>query len=244
MSSRDIKQVSGIIVQARMGSTRLPGKVMMELIDGETVLGYLLSRLSTCKYADKIIVATTTNPQDNILETWLQENNYQYYRGSEVDCLDRFYRAASKFDIDVIVRITSDCPLIDPQIVDDMISSYITNINYIDYLSNRQYTNFPEGTDIEIFRYDILHDAAKFASIQREREHINYYFLDRGDQYRIRYYNHDLGMDYSRFKLSIDTQSDLDYVRNLFNSSNLPVNFNFEQLIETLNCTLGGNSGK
>ncbi|MCX5816457.1 MAG: glycosyltransferase family protein [Proteobacteria bacterium] len=241
MSAQDIKQVSGIIVQARMGSTRLPGKVMMELIDGKSVLGYLLDRLSACKYAHKIIVATTINPQDDILEQWLQDNGYLYYRGSEADCLDRFYQASRKFNLDVIVRITSDCPLIDPQIVDDMISYYIANKDYIDYLSNRQHTNFPEGMDIEILSYKILHEAAQFASLQREKEHINYYFLQRDDQYRIRYYNHGLGMDYSRFKLSIDTRSDLDYIRTLFHDWSLPFGFNLKQLIEKLNCTFGEN---
>jgi spore coat polysaccharide biosynthesis protein SpsF len=217
-----------------MGSSRLPGKVLKELTAGRTVLGYLLERLSNCRQADKILVATTTNPGDDILVEWLEERKYPYYRGSENDCLDRFYRAGKQFDIDATVRITSDCPLVIPAVVDEMITYYVNNRTQIDYLSNRQYTNFPEGLDVEIFSQELVKEAADNAFLQEEREHINYYFLKRDSRYRIRYYNHNLGYDYSCFKLSIDTQSDLDNCKTFFEKKQLPLDFSLHELIKVL----------
>ncbi|MBM4053440.1 MAG: acylneuraminate cytidylyltransferase [Planctomycetes bacterium] len=234
MSSNVTNPRVAIIVQARMGSTRFPGKILKEIVGAETVLGYLLKRLSSSKHANKIIVATTTNPKDNVLESWLKKNGYLFYRGNEDDCLDRFYQICAYYNVDIAVRITSDCPLVVPEVVDDMIFYYLNNYHEIDYLSNRQYTNFPEGIDVEIFSTKILTEAAENAVLKKEREHINYYFLNRDTQYRVRYYNHNLGFDYSRFKLSIDTYEDIERVRSLFKEKGLPLDFSLLQLIGVL----------
>jgi len=228
------KPCVGIVVQARMGSTRLPHKVLMDLTDGECILGYILRRLSACHSADKVIVATTDNTKDDVLETFLQKNDYEYFRGSEPDCLDRFNKTAKKFGLDIIVRITADCPLIIPEVVDDMIDYYQKNRNYVDYLSNRQYTNFPEGLDTEVFNRKMLEDATINADLADEREHINYYFLRRENKYRIRYFNHNYRHDYSRFKLSVDTIENYTRIVSLFNEKGLPVNFKFMDLIKLL----------
>ncbi|GAX62911.1 spore coat polysaccharide biosynthesis protein F [Candidatus Scalindua japonica] len=217
-----------------MGSTRLPKKVLMEVVEGYSILGYLLKRLSSGKQADKIIVATTTNNKDDELEEWVKDSGYHYFRGSEADCLDRFYQVIERYGIDIVVRITSDCPLIIPEVVDEMIKYYLNNSTKIDYLSNRQFTNFPEGMDVEIFSREILEDAARNAAKQKEREHINYFFLDRPSQYRIRYYNHNLGVDYSRFKLSVDTHQELEQIRSFFKEKGLPFQFTFKELINVL----------
>ncbi|GAA5262988.1 cytidylyltransferase domain-containing protein [Methanocalculus sp. MC3] len=229
-----LKPCVGIIIQARMGSTRLPNKVLMDLTTQDCILGYLLRRLSTCNSAHKIIVATTDNPKDDVIEMYLKNNNYLYFRGSEPDCLDRFYKTALKYKLDIIVRITADCPLIIPEIVDNMIDYYLNNVVHIDYLSNRQYTNFPEGLDIEIFNLNMLEDAVLNAKSADEREHINYYFLRRSDKYRVRYYNQNYGMDYSRFKLSIDTIQDYERIRALFVEKSLNINFSFLDLMNLL----------
>lgn len=230
MSKPDV----GIIVQARLGSTRLPKKVLLDLTDGKCILEYLLERLITCKLADKVIVATTKNPNDDLLANRLEKKGYLYFRGSEPDCLDRFYKTAKAFGLDIIVRITSDCPLIVPEIIDEMIVYYLENEKYLDYLSNRQFTNFPEGLDIEIFNIHMLKEAIMDADSADEREHINYYFLKRDNQYRIRYYNHNYGYDYSRFKLSIDTINDYNMIFSLFNEKGLPEDFKFTELISVL----------
>ena len=234
MSSSGTKPSIGIIVQARLGSTRLPGKIFKELIAGETVLSYLLGRLSACQSADKVIVATTTSSKDDSLARWLKNNGYRFYRGSETDCLDRLHCACEQFAVDIAVRITSDCAFVVPENVDEMIRYYIGNRFEIDYLSNRINTNFPEGLDVEIFTSEMLKHAAAHATLMKEREHINYFFLDRAETYKVRYFNHDLGLDYARFKLSIDTRQDLDQARLLFSEYGLPMHFSFNELTRVL----------
>ena len=229
----DKKKVA-VIVQARIGSSRLPGKVLMELVNGQSVLEFLLLRLSKCKYVDNVIVATTTNPKDDVLANWLKEKGVCFFRGSEDNCLERYLGALAQFPADIIVRITSDCPLIAPDVIDDMVAYYLNNRNEIDYLSNRAFTNFPEGLDTEILTLKMLKDAGKNATLQEEREHINYFFLNRPSQYRIRYYNHSLGCDYSRFKLSIDTVENLENARRLFSDKKLQTGFCFNELIKAL----------
>jgi spore coat polysaccharide biosynthesis protein SpsF len=223
----------GAIIQARMGSTRFPGKIHKVLIKGFTVLSYLLMRLSKCRMLDVVIVATTDNHGDDGLAAWLKEKNIPFFRGAEEDCLERIYLTCKKFKVDIVVRITSDCPLVVPEIVDKMLEYYFTNREHLDYLSNREYTNYPNGVDVEIFTFTHLEEAALNSKKLREREHINYYFLDRPEKFKIRYYNHCLGHDYSRFHLSIDTTSDLEYVNRLF-SSGLPENFSFKELADVL----------
>jgi len=235
MFSKGTKKEVAVIVQARMGSTRLAGKVLMELMDGNTVLGFFLKRLSECKRLDKVIVATTTNSKDDILEKWLVDNNYSFFRGSEDNCIQRYQEAAKKFDVDIIVRVTSDCPLVVPEVIDEMVKYYLDHSQSIDYLSNRQFTNFPEGLDVEIFTFKMLTEARKNAALKEEFEHINNFFLNRPSEYRIRYYNHNKGSDYSRFKLSVDTLEDLDGLRGLFSKRHLAEDFSFDELIERLN---------
>jgi len=233
MFLKDIKRKVAIIVQARMGSSRLPGKVLKKLTSEYSVLGYLLKRLSKCKKADKVIVAISTNSKDDVLEAWLKQIGYSFFRGSEEDCIGRYYGAAKKFEADIIVRITSDCPLVVPHIVDEMIEHYIDS-GKIDYFSNRQFTNFPEGLDTEIFTFKMLEDAENNAILKDEREHVNNYFLNRPAQYDIVYYNHNIEGDYSNFKLSIDTAEDLERARKFFAENNLPLEFSFKDLIEIL----------
>jgi spore coat polysaccharide biosynthesis protein SpsF len=228
------KPCVGIVVQARLGSTRLPKKVLLDLTNGKCVLEYLLERLDTCHSADKVIVATTENLNDDFLVGLLKKGGHSFFRGSEPDCLDRFYNTAKKYGLNIIVRITSDCPLIIPEVIDDMIEYYLRNTKHLDYLSNRQFTNYPEGLDAEIFSMHMLEEAAMYADAPDEREHINYYFLRRDNKYRIRYYNHNYGYDYSRFKLSIDTINDYKRIFSFFNEKGLPENFNLPELITVL----------
>jgi len=234
MSSRGTKKKVAIIVQARMASTRLPGKVLMDLTGKDTVLGYLLKRLLQCSRADKIIVAVTTNKKDDVLEKWLKENKYLFFRGSEDNCAQRYYEAAKKTGTDIIIRITSDCPLVVPEVVDEMIKYYLDNFRTIDYLSNRQFTDFPEGLDTEIFTFKMLAEACQNAVSKDEFEHINNYFLNRPSKYRIGYYNHNKGGDYSGFKLSVDTSEELLKLRSLFSKKQLPENFSLDELIKRI----------
>jgi len=234
MGSSASEQRAGIIVQARLGSTRLPGKVLAELLPGVTVLGLLLERLARCRQARCLVVATSREPSDDRLADWLRQRGIAFFRGSESDCLERCHQAATLAGMDPVVRITADCPLVVPEVVDAMIAYYQANRDALDYLSNRQYTDFPEGLDVEVFSLALLEEAANCAIAARDREHINYYFLERDRRFRIRYFNHGLGRDLSRFKLSIDTAQDLAHIRGLLTAQGLGRDFSLARLAAAL----------
>ncbi|HNX82018.1 MAG TPA: glycosyltransferase family protein [Candidatus Omnitrophota bacterium] len=234
MSSNDTKNNIGIIVQARLGSTRFPGKIMQPFTENETVLSFLLKRLLKSRKADTVIVATTRTTTDDALAEWLTNNNYLHIRGSENNCLERFYQTAAAFNLDTVVRITSDCPLVIPHVIDEMLEYYASHKQSVDYLSNRQHTNFPEGLDVEIFSRALLNDAHKEAWESADLEHINYFFLRRPETYKIQYYNHDCKGTFSHYKLSIDTPEDLRRLKDLFLIKRLPPDFSLKQLLDAL----------
>jgi spore coat polysaccharide biosynthesis protein SpsF (cytidylyltransferase family) len=158
-----------LITQARTGSTRLPGKVLME-INQMPLLKIHLDRLKKSKNVDKIIVATTDNIEDNIIENLVTKWGYEIFRGSETDVLDRFYQAVKNIKPLWIVRVTSDCPLIDPKLVDDVVA-YAQN-NNIDYCSNTLIENYPDGQDVEVFKFSVLEYVWKIAVKKSDREHV------------------------------------------------------------------------
>ena len=139
----------GCIIQARIGSTRLPGKTLMKLNEHFSTLDFVINQLSFSKLIEKTIIATTTLEQDDVIEKYCRKLNIPCFRGNSDDVLDRYYKCANFFKINHILRITSDCPLIDPEIVDKIIMKYQSG-NY-DYFTNTLTRTFPVGTDAEIF---------------------------------------------------------------------------------------------
>jgi len=228
------KPVTGAVVQARTCSTRLPGKVLLPLLDGLTVLQYLHGRLSRCANLDKVVIATTNKPCDDRLAGHAAAMGALVTRGDENDCLQRTLQAVREHGIDVVARVTSDCPLVLPGVLDAMLGYYLANRDRLDYLSNREFTDFPEGVDVEVFGSWMLEEAQAGTQSPRDREHINYFFLDRPQRYRIRYYNHATGRDFSRFKLSIDTEDDLRQGRRLFEVHGLRPDFGMADLFAAL----------
>lgn len=158
------------IVQARMTSTRLPGKVLKE-VRGKPLLSYLIERLRRVNNIEKIIIATTNNKEDDPIVELCKKEFVSYFRGSEDDVLDRYYQTAKKFGVDHVVRITSDCPLIDPQICDRVIGIYINSD--IDYVHTG--LTFAEGVDCEVLSFRALQKAWHEANLKSEREHITLY---------------------------------------------------------------------
>ena len=158
-----------LITQARTGSTRLPGKILME-VNQTPLLKIHLDRLKKSKNVDKIIVATTDNAEDNIIEKLATAWGYEVFRGSENDVLDRFYQSVRNINPLWVVRVTSDCPLIDPELVDDVIA-FAQNNNF-DYCSNTLVENFPDGQDVEVFKFSALEYAWKNAVKNSDREHV------------------------------------------------------------------------
>jgi glutamate-1-semialdehyde 2,1-aminomutase len=150
-----------IIIQARMGSTRLPGKVMKKIV-GIPTIGIIYKRLKKSKEAEKVIVGTSNNKKNKTLIEYLKKIKATHFCGSENDVLDRFYKTATHYKAKIIVRITADCPLVDVNIVDDFIKKF--KVNKVDYLSNCEPWTYPDGLDVEVFSYALLKKAAKEAN--------------------------------------------------------------------------------
>ncbi|MCB1135294.1 MAG: glycosyltransferase family protein [Chlamydiia bacterium] len=172
-----------IIIQARMGSTRLPGKVLLPVL-GRPLLSYLIERLRRVKRADSIVIATSTEEADLALVDFAVQHQIPVFRGSENDVLSRYYDAAVANEADVIVRVTADCPVIDPAVIDAAIEAYQTH-PACDYLSNTQQRSYPRGMDVEVFSLQALREAHEMAVRWPEREHVTPFIYSRPDRYRI-----------------------------------------------------------
>lgn len=201
------------IIQARMGSTRLPAKVMMELC-GKTVLEHVIDRVKMAKEIDEIVIATTTLDRDDIIADEAVRCGVKYYRGSEDDVLSRYYEAAKENNADIVVRITSDCPLIDPVIVDDVVGFYkendydiITNAG-VD-LSQRTY---PRGLDTEVFSFGILEEAYNKAIEKYQREHVTPYIYENSSKV----YTYKNNTDYSEYRWTLDTPEDFELISKVY----------------------------
>ena len=191
----------GAIVQARMGSTRLPGKVMREAA-GKPLLGHLLERLSYCQHLQKTIVATTTSARDNVIEDFCCSLGVAVYRGSEHDVLDRYYQAAKALGITCIVRVTSDCPLIDPELVDEKIAFFMNKLDDYDLITNRHPLTYVDGLDFDLIPLQALDAAWKTARKPHQREHVVPFFWEYGmrvlnfEDTRRLFYSHRWTLDY------------------------------------------------
>jgi spore coat polysaccharide biosynthesis protein SpsF len=204
-----------IIVQARMTSTRLPGKVM-KIVCGKPLLEHLINRLRKVKYADQIVIATTVNDTDNIIVDLCKKLGTLYYRGSEEDVLGRYYEAAVEYGGEVIIRITSDCPVIDPEVVEYLINCFTNNIEKYDYVSNTLERSYPKGMDAEIVSFKAIKEAHFNAYDPFDREHVTPFIKKRPQQFRL--YNILYKTDMSRCRWTVDTPEDLELISKIFES--------------------------
>lgn len=214
------------IVQARTGSTRLPGKVMCT-VGGIPLIGLLLMRLSKSVRIDQIVVATTTLASDQSLADYVSMLGYDVFRGSETDVLDRFYQAASKHNPDVLVRITGDCPLIDPDLVDQTIAAY--EEQSVDFLSNAHVPTYPDGLDTAVFSFASLERAHREATSQYDREHVATYIRNSGLFKLGRLFNL---VDYSGERWTVDEPADLKVVSNIFGFFYPRLDFSWMEVIK------------
>ncbi len=205
----------GAIIQARMGSTRLPGKVLMPLV-GKPVVQQVVERLAWSKTLDKIIVATSTNEIDDVLAAFLKKNGINFFRGDENDVLDRFYQCAKKFKLDVIIRITSDCPFVDAQLVDEIVNYFLMHKGKLDYAANVNPPTYPDGLDVEVFSFSALEKSWNEAKLQYQREHVTSFIRDNPQIFKIA--NITYKRDLSKVRLTLDTPEDLQVVSNIYNS--------------------------
>jgi len=206
------KKRVGIIVQARMSSTRLPGKVMKK-ISGKPMLEHIVERLLQVKKANKIIIATTVNKSDDKIVNLAQAMRVNYFRGNENDVLGRYYDAAKKFHLDVIVRITSDCPVIDPHLIETMLKDYLEG-KKIDCFSNALKRTYPRGLDVEIFSFQVLAQTEKEAKTKYQREHVTPYIYGHPEIFKVVQKKYD--KNYANYRLTVDTKEDLELIRKIY----------------------------
>ncbi|GAA4068767.1 glycosyltransferase family protein [Amphibacillus indicireducens] len=203
----------GAIIQARMGSTRLPEKVMKNL-QGKTVLEHVIERVRQSKLIDEIIIATTTHERDAVIESEALRCGVKAFRGSDDDVLSRYYYAAKENNLDVVVRITSDCPLIDSVVLDEIVKFYLENnydiaSNAGSDLSNRTY---PRGLDTEIFSFEVLENAFNNAKEKYQREHVTPYIYETSDSN----YYYKNSVDYSKYRWTLDTDEDFELISEVY----------------------------
>jgi spore coat polysaccharide biosynthesis protein SpsF len=206
--SKSMSETVGII-QARLGSTRLPGKVLRE-VNNKPLLQYMIERLENSKYLNKIVIATTTSTSDDELVEFAKRNGYLHYRGSEQDVLDRFYKAGIKYKADVIVRFCSDCPLIDPHYVDIVVKKFLENYNRISIVCNKMPFTFPDGFDVEVCSMATLDTIWKKASSEYEREHVFPYAYLNPNSFPI------INVEFEGHNLFHTHRFTLDYVEDFF----------------------------
>ena len=202
----------GCIIQARMGSTRLPGKVMLDVESNKTVLYFVIKQLQSCKLVDKIIVATTTLEDDKQIANFSKHLGVDSFRGSSDNVLDRYYQCAKEYSVSTIVRIPSDKPLIDPEIVDNVVSVFSNN-SY-DYITNfLPNPTFPSGTEVEVFSINALKKAWEKAKIPSEKEHVTPYFTNHEDEFKITHIENSKNL--SHLSWAVDRIEDLKLVRKI-----------------------------
>lgn len=203
------------IIQARMSSKRLPGKVLLK-INGRPMLSYMLERIVAAQNVDRVILVSSIDSSDDPIAELCAKEDVCCYRGSLNDVLDRYYQAAKKFSADIIVRLTGDCPLIDPQMIDSMIDVYMAG-NY-DYVANTIPPKWtvPEGMDVEIFSFQKLKQAWRNAKKPSEREHVTFYFWKNPELFSVLKYN--LKEDLSQYRLTVDYPEDFQVVKSILTS--------------------------
>ncbi|RKL68341.1 acylneuraminate cytidylyltransferase [Salipaludibacillus neizhouensis] len=219
------------IIQARMGSTRLPGKVLKK-INNKPLLEYQIERLKRSTYIDQLVIATTNKKSDDAIVEFCKSVGLSYFRGSEEDVLSRYYEAAKYFAAEVVVRITSDCPIIDPNVVDYVIATFKNN--EYDYVSNTLERSYPRGMDTEVFAINVLKKAYKDAYKPFEREHVTPYIYLNPEMFKL--YNLEYMTDQSSHRWTVDTKEDFILIEKILeNFKSLDNDFSMEDTLSFLN---------
>lgn len=195
------------IIQARMGSSRLPGKVLLPL-DAEHVLTHDIRRVRNAQSLDNVVIATSTGIADDAIEQFGVEHDVPVYRGSEANVQQRLFDAATEFNVETVVRITADCPLIDPKTIDTVVSR-LQDEN-ADYVSNTIQRTFPRGVDVEAFSYESFEHVVSESTTQSEREHVTPYYHEHSDEFHIQSIVSEDVFDASRFQNRTDLRLTLD----------------------------------
>ncbi|MGD0622022.1 MAG: glycosyltransferase family protein [Thermacetogeniaceae bacterium] len=201
-----------IIVQARMTSTRLPKKILLPVLN-KPLLEYQVERLRRVRLCDDLVIATTENKTDDPVVELCRMLQVPYFRGPEEDVLARYFGAALEFEADTVVRITSDCPLIDPEIIDKVIDAFNGHGDRFDYVSNSLKRTYPRGMDTEVLPFNVLKEAYVEAVAAEEREHVTPFIYLRPGRYRLGSVVNDV--DHANYRLTVDTREDFELIKLL-----------------------------
>ncbi len=204
------------VIQARMGSSRLPGKIMLPLV-GQPLLVRQLERVRAAERCGTIVVATTTKPEDDAIAELCRWHHVHCFRGHATDLLDRHYWAGRAFRADVVVKIPSDCPLIDPNVIDRVISAYLLSETAPDFVSNLHPATYPDGNDVEVMSMPALKTAWREAKHDYEREHTTPFFWDNPGRFRIHNVAWETGLNYAMsHRWTIDYPQDYEFIRAVY----------------------------
>jgi len=204
------------VIQARTSSNRLPNKIFLPLAN-KPLLYRMYERVAASKLKRTIVIATTTDKSDDKVEELCKEYQLNCYRGHQTDLLDRHYQAAKLFNADAVVKIPSDCPLIDTKVIDKVLDFYMKNPFSYDYVSNLHPATYPDGNDVEIFSMKALEDAWRNAKKDLEREHTTPYFWENPDKFRIENVTWESGLDYSMsHRFTIDYVEDYNFIKTVY----------------------------
>lgn len=205
------------IIQARMGSTRLPGKILMD-IDGISMLERVVERVGRAQTINQVVVATTQDEEDDQVANLCEQNDLNFVRGPNEDVLKRYVQAARKFGAEVVVRITADCPLMDPDVIDKTVANFLERIGEVDFGSNRGAgeirRTYPIGMDVEVFSREALERAGAEAHEPYQREHVTPYLYEQPGRFRT--VTIDSGGDFGQLRWTVDTAEDLEFVRQIY----------------------------
>lgn len=219
------------IIQAHMGSSRLPGKILMN-IAGQTMLERVVRRTQRCAGLDDIVIATSTLSIDDSIAAECGKMSVPVFRGSDSDVLDRFTKAAMAHAADICVRITSDCPLIDPEVSGFIIGRFFEASPPVDYASNKIPQSYPRGLDTEVFTRDALERAWRKAAHPYQRSHVTIYIYENPDQFRLLSITSDV--DRHDWRWTVDTQEDLEFVRKVYGRLGKDGNFSWHDVVALL----------
>ena len=205
-----------IIIQARRSSTRLEDKILLPLCDRELLLR-MVERVKASKFGKQVAIATTKNKNDDLIVNLCKSEKINYFRGDEYDVLDRHYHASLFFEASVIAKIPSDCPLIDPKIIDNVFEKFLRNYPDYDYVSNLHPPTYPDGNDVEVFKFSALESAWRNAKKYYEREHTTPYIWDNPSLFKIGNVEWESGLNYSMtHRFTIDYLEDYKFIKRVF----------------------------
>ncbi len=230
---RTIKKIP-LLLQARMGSSRLPEKILLPVLDKQ-LLKLTIERINQSKFVEEVILLIPDASTDDILESFAIDEKIKFFRGNEKNCLDRHYQAAKYFDIDVFAKTTSDCCLIDSRVIDEVIELYFSKSPDCDYVSNICPPTFPDGLDIEVFNFSTLEKTWELAKSDFDKEHTTTFIRNNPNLFKIINHEHSKSNLFKKHRWCLDFEDDYLFIKTIFEKLYLNNNnFSMENILELL----------